>query len=86
MTPTLKKILYIDVDVIIKDDIAELYNQNLGKYSVGAVLEDFYAGNYSTLKNKIWPAYQGKDRYFNAGVMLLDIQKFIIKTISRFDY
>ena len=83
LTPTLKKILYIDVDVIIKDDIAELYNQNLGKYAVGAVLEDFYAGNYSTLKNKIWPAYQGKDRYFNAGVMLLDIQKFIKNNYSK---
>ena len=77
LTPDLQKVLYIDVDVIIKDDIAELYNQKLGKYAIGAVLEDFYAGNYTILKNKIWPQYKGGDQYFNSGVLLLDVQKFI---------
>lgn len=77
IAPNLGKAIYIDVDVIIKGDIAELYNENLGGHAVGAVLEDFYVGNYTTLKEKIWPKYRGGDQYFNAGVMLLDIQKFI---------
>ena len=77
IAPNLGKVIYIDVDVIIKGDIAELYSEDLGKYAVGAVLEDFYVGNYTTLKEKIWPKYRGGDQYFNAGVMLLDIQKFI---------
>ena len=77
LMPDLGKIIYIDVDVIVKDDIAELYKQKLGKYMVGAVLEDFYAGNYTKLKEKIWPLYKGGDHYFNAGVLLLDVQKMI---------
>jgi len=77
IAPNLSKVIYIDVDAIIKGDIAELYSEDLGKYAVGAVLEDFYVGNYTTLKEKIWPQYAGGDQYFNAGVMLLDIQKFI---------
>ncbi len=77
LTPKLGKAIYMDVDVIIKDDIAELYNQPLGKYAIGAVLEDFYVGNYTNLKTDIWPKYKGGDQYFNSGVLLLDIQKLI---------
>ncbi len=77
LTPDLKKVLYIDVDVIVKDDIAELYNQPMDNCAVAAVLEDFYAGNYTTLKDIIWPKYKGGDKYFNSGVLLMDIQKFI---------
>lgn len=77
LAPKLSKAIYMDVDVIVKDDIAELYNQPLGKYAIGAVLEDFYVGNYTKLKNTIWPKYKGGDQYFNSGVLLLDIQKLI---------
>lgn len=73
--PQLKKVLYMDVDIIVKKDILELYNQDLEGFPIGAVLEDFYEGNYTTLKEKIWPQYRCKDQYFNAGVLLLDVQK-----------
>ena len=75
LLPNVPKILYMDVDIIVNKDIHELYNQELSGYPIGSVLEDFYEGNYTTLKQHIWPNYQGGDQYFNAGVLLLDMQK-----------
>lgn len=73
--PNIQRVLYLDVDIIVTKDIAKLYNYNLDNFPIGAVLEDFYEENYTTLKQKIWPDYQGQDQYFNAGVLLLDIPK-----------
>lgn len=77
LQPDLGKVLYLDVDIIVKGDIAGLYAQDLEGKPVGAVLEDFYEGNYTRLKQDIYPAYDGGDCYFNAGVMLMDVQKLI---------
>ncbi len=81
--PDLGKIIYLDADIIVKKDIAELYNQSLDGYPVGAVLEDFYIHNYTTLKEKIYPAYAAGDQYFNNGVLLMDIPKFIQKNFAQ---
>lgn len=35
----LNKILYLDVDIIVRGDIAELFNQDLANYPVGTVEE-----------------------------------------------
>ena len=75
--PNIEKILYMDVDIVVTQDIRQLYDQDLSGYAIGAVLEDFYEGNYTTLKKYIWPNYQGNDQYFNSGVLLFDIQKLI---------
>lgn len=77
LQPDLGKVLYLDVDIIVKGDIVGLYAQDLEGKPVGAVLEDFYEGNYTRLKQDIYPAYDGGDCYFNAGVMLMDVQKLI---------
>lgn len=71
-----KRILYLDIDTIILGDIRELYVQDLDNYALGAVLEDFYEGNYTYLKENIYPEYEGGDKYFNAGVLLIDLGKF----------
>lgn len=75
MKTDLDKILYLDVDIIVKSDIAELYNQDLENYPVGAILEDFYPDNYTHLK-KICPTYKGGSNYFNAGILLLSLNYF----------
>lgn len=75
LQPGLNKILYLDVDIIVKDDISKLYSQDLENYPIGAVLEDFYPDNYLHLK-KMCPAYNGGSNYFNAGVLLLNTDYF----------
>lgn len=76
ISPDLEKALYLDVDIIVTGDITELYSQDLGGYPLAAVLEDFYEGNYTYLKENIYKDYKGNDQYFNSGVLLLDVQKF----------
>jgi len=94
LVPAIDKAIYMDVDIIVKGDVAELYHIDLGDYPLGAVLEDFYEGNYKTLKQKVYPAYNGGDKYFNAGVLLLNIKnirenktmdKAVQLTIDLFD-
>lgn len=81
--PNLGKILYMDVDIIVKSDIAKLYDHDLGDYPLAAILEDFYKPNYLYLKEKIYPEYKGGSNYFNAGVLLIDVQKFIKNNYSQ---
>lgn len=83
LVPNLKKVIYMDVDIIVKGDIKELYDENLEPYALGAVLENFYEGNYKYLKEKIYPEYQGGEKYFNSGVLLLDVQKFRENNLSE---
>lgn len=73
--PDKTKVLYLDVDIIAVNDIKKLYDQDLEGYPLGAVPEDFYECNYLELKNKIYPAYKDGSKYFNSGVLLMDIQK-----------
>lgn len=83
IAPDLGKVIYMDVDIIVKGDIAELYSQELGEYPLAAVLEDFYKGNYTALKEKVYPDYVGNDVYFNAGVLLLDVRKLVQNKYSQ---
>ena len=77
LKPNLGKVLYLDVDIICKSDIVELYNQDLQGFPLGAVLEDFYGLNGEYIKNHIDSGFKSGKKSFNAGVMVLDIQQFI---------
>lgn len=57
------KIIYLDVDTIINNDIGELYNIDISNYEVG-VVRDIMLVNFVGFFN-----------YFNAGVMLLNLDK-----------
>ncbi len=70
--PDIHKALYLDVDIIARGDVAELFHQDLEGYPLGAVLEDFYCGNYTYLKENIYPQYAGGSNYLNSGVLLMD--------------
>lgn len=76
IVPNLKKVIYLDVDIIVKKDIMELYNQDMENHPIAAMEESehFTPAMVKRLK-KIWPTYNGK--YFNSGVLLLDIKKLV---------
>ena len=60
------KILYLDTDTIINNDLQELYNIDIDDYELGAVT-DIY--NWAS------PSRWFKSFYFNAGVLLLNMKK-----------
>ncbi len=76
------KVLYIDIDIIVKNDIARLYNQDLENYPLGAILEDFYS-NGQNLREKVYPDYKNDSFYFNAGILVIDIKYWRENNISK---
>ena len=91
------KVVYIDCDLVVNNDMSELYNINLGKYALGAVhdveitrrleTDDRFNGNMTAyLKDKL--KMKNIESYFQAGVLVLDIKKltkidFTKKCIDR---
>ncbi len=69
LLPEYDKIIYLDGDILVKNDLSELYNLELNNYYVGAV-RDMTAEVSYKIHAKI-PV----DEYLNAGVMILNLKK-----------
>ncbi len=65
----LDKILYIDGDTLILDDLKEFYDIDLGDNYAG-VIEDICVSTTQTYYKE-----EGLKKYFNAGVMLMNLAK-----------
>ena len=70
-----KKIIYLDGDVIVKQDLSELYKINLENNFIAAV-KDLNGLGYLKLSNE-------KYTYFNSGVMLMNLAKMRDENISE---
>ena len=83
MFPQYDKVLYCDCDVIVLGDIAELYNHNIDNYLVGACPEEVMT------EVKIFGDYVEQalnvdcEKYFNAGVMLMNLDSFRKENIEE---
>ena len=74
--PQYNKVLYLDSDIVILDDIAKLYNINMGDNLVAAAPDDIIQSN------KVFQDYVEKvvgvsdyKHYFNAGVLLMNLDQ-----------
>lgn len=65
----LKKILYIDSDVLILDDLYELYHTDLENNYIAAIDDINITNSHMHYKQ------EGLKRYFNSGVMLLNLKE-----------
>ena len=81
------KVLYLDCDMIIMRDVAELYDTDLGNTLIGAALDPDFTGqcNGANTETKKYcdKVLKLKDcfQYFQAGVLLLNVQE-LNKTIT----
>ncbi len=75
--PMFDKVIYLDSDIIVQDDLTEFYNTNLENEYAG-VVKDFYSHvlEFDHLRVK-------REFYFNSGVMLLNIKKIREDNISE---
>lgn len=76
MFPKYDKVLYIDCDTVVCEDIANLYNYELGNNYIGGVRDQLVVqteifGNYV---EKVLGISRGA--YFNAGVVLINCEQF----------
>ena len=68
-----EKILYLDCDVLVKTDLAPLFDIDMNDYTIAAV-RDINNPMYEEQSFQISFSY--RDRYFNSGVMLINMKKW----------
>lgn len=75
------KAIYIDSDTIVLDDIAKLYEQELGACYIGAAQEQVMIQEdiYGTYVEKVLGI--DRNQFFNAGVLLINCQQFREKKV-----
>ena len=92
--PQYDKIIYLDCDLVVLGDISELYNTELGDNILGAV-PDQYVCNTREFRTYAKKAIGvNPDTYFNAGVLVISLEKFrkndienkFIKLITEYDF
>lgn len=67
---SIKKVIYLDCDTIVNEDIANLWNVDLSQYYVGAVIDTDLQYRCDDLNI---PRNSG---YFNAGVLVINLEKW----------
>ncbi|MBR3623648.1 MAG: hypothetical protein IKN43_09920 [Selenomonadaceae bacterium] len=72
----IKKIVYLDVDTIATIDIAELWREEIGENGIGAISERTLTYDHMIPKSICQEGFVSVDRYFNSGVLLIDMEKF----------
>ncbi len=84
LKPQLKKALYIDTDMVINGDIADIYNTDLGEYGLAAVpylTEELKPSDLSEYKTAL--GLPAKHLYFNSGLLLIDCDYWRKHNISK---
>lgn len=75
MLPDVKRALYLDTDILVYADIAELYNYDMEGFILGAVTDSYVLADANI--NKGVESYIDKKHvYFNAGILLIDCDKW----------
>lgn len=98
LLPDVNRLIYIDVDMVLKGDIAELFDVDMGEHQLAAV-PDFImtrvlAAKVVTkeasipdlgqyLRDKLGMSDAQINSYFNAGLMVLDFAKMDVPKVGR---
>lgn len=90
LLPDVKKILYLDCDVVVRHDISELYDLDINDYSVAAALDCI---GMIEEKRKTHSYDLEKYGYINSGVMLINLEywrktncvKLILNWLAKHD-
>ncbi len=81
--PDLKKIIYLDSDLFVNTDIEELWNLNIDNYCLAAAQDCSTIRNWGT-PYAVAAGQTSRDRYFNAGVLCMNLDKIQEKWGSLF--
>jgi len=81
----IEKVLYLDSDLIVLDDLAKLWNIDIKKTYLAAVPEGDQKNPY-IYRDKI--DMPPEALYFNAGVLIINLEKWRLENMSKklFDY
>jgi lipopolysaccharide biosynthesis glycosyltransferase len=71
--PDLERVIYLDGDTVVEDDIRGLWTQELMGKTAGMTVDNI---NYAIEEKKKLLDLKPEDPYFNGGVMLIDLKKY----------
>ncbi|TKC09331.1 glycosyltransferase family 8 protein [Pedobacter frigoris] len=74
-----KRVLYLDVDMIVLSEISTLYHTDLKSFPIGAVLDPkikTFDNSWGGIKNYKELGLDGNAAYFNTGLLLIDIDEW----------
>ena len=71
-----ERVIYLDSDIIVNLDIGELWREETGENGLAAVSEQELSGGLMLPKAVCDQGKVAKERYFNAGVLLIDMKKY----------
>ncbi len=81
MFPQYDKVIYLDTDILVRDDLQEFYNQNIGEnYIAGVPIPSYDISNTQLLTLLDIPTL---DYYINAGVILMNLKKIRTDGIDK---
>lgn len=76
LLPDVDKVICLESDIIVVDDIAKLWNEKLNGTCIGAVPHYIDRINsFDFIYKKLNIQYDSNYKYFNAGVLLLDLKR-----------
>ena len=75
----IKRVIYLDIDTIVTLDIKELWCENIGENGLAAISEKELTHDHMIEKHICQSGFVSKDRYFNSGVLLIDMEKFRLR-------
>lgn len=89
LEPCVRRVIYLDSDLILVDDIAKLWNTTLGSRTIGA--PEYCHANFTKYFTKsFWSQkrFSGifqyrKPCYFNTGVMVIDLVKWRANSYTK---
>jgi len=73
---SITRLLYLDTDTLVINNLQELFNQDLNGHPVGAVYDNY-------VKNAPQLGIFNEEEYLNSGVLLIDIAKWKQQKISE---
>ncbi|KAL4368558.1 hypothetical protein GQ457_05G001930 [Hibiscus cannabinus] len=82
LEPCVRRVIYLDSDLVVVDDISKLWSTNLGSRTIGAPeychanFTKYFTGGFWS-DHRFWGTFRGrKPCYFNTGVMVIDLVKW----------
>jgi lipopolysaccharide biosynthesis glycosyltransferase len=70
LLPNLDKCLYLDIDIIVRHDLSELYNSDISGYYIAGIKDTMQLHNCQ----KITKVMKACDQYVNSGVLLMNLK------------
>uniref|UniRef100_A0A0D6R0Y8 Hexosyltransferase n=1 Tax=Araucaria cunninghamii TaxID=56994 RepID=A0A0D6R0Y8_ARACU len=89
LEPCVKRVIYLDSDLVLVDDVSKLWNISLGTRTVGA--PEYCHANFTKYfsrtfwsDEKLSRTFEGRNPcYFNTGVMVIDLVKWRLKNYTN---